>query len=215
MRIRNISLVLSGLLLGLSLACGGGSSNNASTTTPPPAPATGLAYTDPSGTGWRLLKDASSTPSRVVLNLVGPTGLKTRGVGFNLQAPSTVKFGSFSNGLAINDMGVYQLLSAANADPNEPIALVGGVKPNNVLTVGIFQKDRNQNAQDSGSALCQIAIVFDATKGLATGDRVTLQISKAKAIPEDIGSVSDELYILDKKMKMTDLSIGLGSLSAK
>jgi hypothetical protein len=211
MRTRSLSLLLSGLVLALALACGGGSS---STTAPAAPAATGLSYTNPSGSGWRLLKDTSSTTTRLVLNLVGPAGLKTRGVGFNLQAPPAVKFGAFPNGLAINDAGVYQLLSVAQADPNEPVALVGGVKSGNLLTAGIYQKDRAQNAQDSGSTLCQIAIVFDATKGLSAGNALPLQITKAKVIPEDIGTVTDDLFTLDKKMKMADITIAIGSLSA-
>lgn len=216
MRNRNLSLVLSGLLLGLAIACGGGSSSAPTATTAPPAvPAQGLGYSDPTGTGWRLVKDSSSTSTRIVLNLVGPSGLKTRGVGFNLQAPSTIRFGAFPNGLALNDKGVYRLLSVGSEDPNEPIALVGGVKSGNLLTAGIFQKDRNQEAQDSGAALCQIALLFDAGKGLLAGERLSLAVVKAKAIPEDIGAVSDELWLLDKKMRMTDISIALGTLSAK
>ena len=218
MRIRNLSLLLSGLALGLALACGGGSSNTPVATAPAPTPApaaTGFSYSDPTGSGWRLLKDASSTPTRLVLNLVGPSGLKTRGVGFNLQAPSTVRFGTFSNGLALQDAGVYQLLSAAQADPSEPIALVGGVMSGNVLTAGIFQKDRAQAAQDSGVALCQVALVFDASQGLRAGDKLTLQVSKAKVIPEDIGATSDPLYVLDQKMKMAAISLAIGSLSAQ
>jgi hypothetical protein len=212
MRIRSLSLLLASLVLTLSLACGGGSGSPSAAA--PAAAATGLAYTNPSGSSWRLVKDASSTPTRLVLNLVGPAGLKTRGVGFNLQAPATVKFGAFANGLAIHDLGVYQLLSVAQADPTEPVALVGGVKSGNLLTAGIFQKDRAQTAKDSGSTLCQIALVFDATKGLAMGDQLALQITKAKAIPEDIGTVTDDLFTLDKKMKMADITIAIGSLSA-
>lgn len=214
MRTPALSLLLSGLVLGLSLACGGGSHSTPATAAAPLPPATGLAYTDPTGSGWRLMKDASSTSGRLVLNLVGPAGLKTRGVGFNLKAPASVKFGAFANGLAIQDSGVYQLLSSAQADPNEPIALVGGVKPGNVLTAGIFQKDRAQAAQDSAGPLCQIAIVFDATQGLYAGDKLPLQITKAKVIPEDIGAVTDSLFVLDKKMKLADISLAVGSLSA-
>jgi len=214
MRNHSRSLLLTSLVLGLALACGGGSHSAPAAAATAPA-ATGLTYANPTGSGWRLLKDASSTSTRLVLNLVGPSGLKTRGVGFNLQAPATVKFGAFNNGLAIQDAGVYQLLSIAQADPNEPVALIGGVKPGNVLTAGIFQKDRAQSAQDSGTTLCQIAFVFDATSGLHAGDKLPLQITKAKVIPEDIGEVTDDLLTLDKKMKMADITLAIGSLSAQ
>lgn len=201
-------LALPALLL--ALACGGGAS---SSTSPAPA-ATGLAYTDPPAGGWRLVKDAASTPTRLVLDLVGPAGLKTRGVGFNLQGGSGVRFGSFDNGLPIQDAGTYQLLSAA-ADPNEPVALAGGVKPGNLLSVGIYQKDRAQPAQDSGAPLCRIAILFDAAQHLPAGQALPIEVLKAKAIPEDIGAATDDLWTLDRKMRMADISIATGALATR
>ena len=211
MRLRTLSLAFAGILLPLALACGGSSSS--STNSAVSTPARSLSYTDPAPTGWRLVKNASSTGTRIVLDLVGPSGLKTRGVGFNLQASPRLKFGTFANGLPINDTGVYQLLSAA-ADPNEPIALIGGVKPGNLLSVGIYQKDRTQAAQDSGAPLCQIAIVLDPARGISAGDRLQLQVVKAKAIPEDIGAVTDDLWTLNQKARMADITIATGTLSA-
>jgi hypothetical protein len=204
------------LFLGLSLlglaACGGGASAPAVT----PAPdAKALVYTDPAGTGWRLTKDTSSTPTRIVLNLTGPTGLMTRGVGFNLQAPAGAKFGAFADGLPIRDAGIYQLHMAGSTDPSEPMAITGGVKPGNILSVGIYQKDRNQPAQDSGTTLCQIAIEFDASAKVAAGAPLTLKILKAKVIPEDIGTKSDDLWTLSQKMRMADISIATGTLAAQ
>jgi len=214
MRIPSLYSLLAGLVLSLTFACGGAHTSD-STGDPAgqAAIAEGLSYKDPASTGWRLVKDASSTSTRLVLNLVGPAGLKTRGVGFNLQAPSSVKFGTFSNGLPIGDTGVYQLLSASSADPNEPVALTGGVKEGNLLTVGIFQKDRAQGPKDSGSALCQI-VLLPGDK-LRTNSLIALTVPKAKIIPEDIGSVTDELWLLDKKMKMADITISLGTLTAR
>jgi hypothetical protein len=173
-----------------------------------------MAYTDPTGSGWRLLKDASSTPTRLVLNLVGPTGLMTRGLGLNLQLPASVKAGVFGNRLPINDLGVYDLLSAAD-DPSEPVALMGGIKGGNLLSVGIYQKSRDKAAKDSGAALCQVALEFDATAGLHVGDSMALSVVKAKAIPEDIGQVSDDIYVLNKKVRMADITIALGALTAQ
>ncbi len=214
MRMPTLSPLFTGLLLSLALACGGAhtttSADDASGQT---AMAEGLSYKDPASAGWRLVKDASSTSTRLVLNLVGPAGLKTRGVCFNLQAPTTVRFGTFANGLPIGDTGVYQLLSAGSADPNEPVALPGGVKEGNLLTVGIFQKDRAQGAKDSGAALCQIVLI--PGDKLRSGTPIALAIPKAKVIPEDIGSVTDELWLLNQKMKMADIRIALGTLTAR
>jgi len=214
MRIRTLSLLSPALALLLGLACGGGSHSAAPAPAPAPNPAQGLSYTNPTGTGWRLVKDPSSTATKIVLNLVGPAGLKTRGVGFNLQAPAGVTFAAFSDGLPIHDTGVYQLQTLGSTDPSEPLAITGGVKKGNLLSVGIYQKDRDQPAQDSGVALCQIALQFDAAAGLKAGTSLTLSIPKAKAIPEDIGAITDDLWTLDQKMRMANLSIAVGTLTA-
>lgn len=210
MNLRTRSLLLSGLLLGLGLACGGGSD-------PAPAvaatPATGLAYTDPTGTGWRLVKDPASTPTRLVLALVGPAGVRTRGVGFNLQGPAPISFQTFASGLLVEDTGVYQLLSGA-LDPTEPVARVGGVKPGNVLSVGVYQKGREQDAKDSGAPLLRIALALKAGASLEAGTPLPLAVLKARAIPEDIGQPTDDPFTLDKKLRMTDLPIAVGTLTA-
>ena len=214
MRIRTLSLLAPALALVLGLACGGGSHPATPAPAPAPALAQSLVYTDPTGTGWRLVKDTSSTATRLVLNLVGPSGLKTRGVGFNLQAPAGVKFAAFSNGLPISDAGVYQLTALGSTDLSEPLAMTGGVKKGNILSVGIFQKDRAQSAQDSGATLCQIALQFDATASLSTGTPLGLAVLKAKVIPEDIGLVTDDTWTLSKKMVMPTISIAVGTLTA-
>lgn len=181
---------------------------------PPSGPslAVGLDYQDPAGDGWRLVRDPSSTTSRLVLDLVGPAGLKTRGVGFNLTAQN-VKFGGFANGQPIADTGVYKLRRVGSIDPNEPVALAGAVK-GNVLSAGIFQKDRDQGAQDSGSALCQIALVFRSGANLMTGTAIPLQVLKAQVIPEEIGKVTDSTWQLARELKLADISIAVGTLTA-
>jgi len=160
--------LLSGLLLGLALACSGSSDHGTATPATPAVPAaSGFTYTAPAGTGWRLVEDAASTPTRLLLDLVGPAGTLSRGVGFNLKAATGVRFGTFGTaGSPVSDAGVYELLSADPTYLYEPSLLGGGVKPGNLLTVGIFQKDRRFGAKDSGTALCQIALVFDAAAGL-------------------------------------------------
>ena len=189
---RKLGFLISGLLLSLTLACGGGSH-----TTPAPIPAataTGLAYTDPTGSGWRLVKDVHSTPTRLLLNLVGPAGLNSRGAGFNLKAPAAIRFGAFTeSGFPIKDLGAYELWNtnpwpgdgsvAAGSDPLEPRLIAGGVKAGNVLTVGIFQKDRRASAKDSGQPLCQIALEYDSAANLKAGDVIPLAVTRPSTWP--------------------------------
>lgn len=223
---RKRTLLLSGLLLllGLSVACGGGS--NSAAPVVPAGQAKGLAYTDPTGTGWRLVKDPASTSTRLLLNLVGPAGLKTRGAGFNLKAPAGVQFGNFTETtFPIKDLGVYTLWNTdpypydgsviPGSDPLEPRLLAGGVKAGNLLTVGDFQKDRRATAKDSGQPLFQIALEFDATAPLKAGDVLALTITKAKLIPEDIGAFSGNPTLeMIQKSVMQDMTLAVGALHA-
>ena len=76
--------------MALTLACSGGGGGG--TTTPPPPPKTiadTLTYTDPSGTSFRLVRNASlSTSSKLVLDLMGPAGTG-QGVAFIVSADQT------------------------------------------------------------------------------------------------------------------------------
>ncbi|MEP6504027.1 MAG: hypothetical protein ABJD97_11895, partial [Betaproteobacteria bacterium] len=66
----NSKLLLSFLFASTLAACGGDSEpTTPPAPPPPPAPAvapTHLAYTDPTSSGWRLVKDASSTDTTIV-----------------------------------------------------------------------------------------------------------------------------------------------------
>ncbi len=161
-----------------------------------------------------------------MLNLVGPSGLKTRGAAFNLKAPATVKFGNFTeSGWPIADAGVYELWNtdpmgdgsvAPGKDPLEPRLFAGGVQPGHVLTVGIFQKDRRATAKESGQPLCRIALEFDAAANLKAGDALALTITKARHMAEDIGAFSTTVtYDMAAKSHLVDMNIAVGTLSAK
>lgn len=233
---RKYRLLALALIVGLAVACGGGSGTPAAPTASAPAgvAATGLAYTDPTSTGWRLVQDPASTPTRLLLNLVGPTGLKTRGVAFNLQAPPAVKYGTFHVDIPgtdkfsehpIKDLGVYYLLNTTPQlgwypytqgirHPLEPIMLGGGLKPGNVLTAGIFQKDRREGAKESGVPLCQIALELNATAGAVSGEALPLAVPKAKYMAEDIGAGLEVTLELIEKGRLLNTQIAVGSLRA-
>jgi hypothetical protein len=117
-----------------------------------------------------------------------------------------VRFRNFdSSGWPIEGTGVYEL---GNQDPcpagdpmpppncwpdphpPEPVLLAGGLKAGNVLTVGIFQKDRRVSPKPSGVPLARIALELDPAAGLRAGAALPLEVLKAKYSPEDIGAFS-------------------------
>jgi|1185.fasta_scaffold27217_2 hypothetical protein len=217
-------LALAVAFLGLLAACGGNSK-------PAPAPGTpsavGFDYEDPSGSDWRLVRDSSSSATRIVLNLVGPAGKKGRGVAFNLRSDGTVKFARFANGSYINDLGVFQLtnkhgaFSVVDGKPvtNDVGAIVGGVKEGGrVLSVGAFQKDRSWPAQALDQPLYQIAIAFDPAQALPSGAVIPLVFLKARSIPENIGDnpedPSGNPVTWATRYRIDDVKVAVGRLVA-
>lgn len=168
--------------LVLLLACGGGGGGSSSAAAQQPA-ATGLKYTDPAATGWRLVKDPASTPTHLVLDLVGPAGTLTRGAAFNLQSDAAkVAWGKVS-GAYIEDLGVFEL-AADPTDPNEPKLLVGGFK-GSTLSVADVQKLPIYAAKDAGQPLFRVAVDFSAAAKLHSGDSIPLSVTKARSLKDD------------------------------
>jgi hypothetical protein len=138
----------------------------------------------------------------------------------NVVAPPAVKFARFeSTGFPVEDAGVYELLNTApwdGPDPLEPKLLAGGVKPGNLLTVGVFQKDRRATAKESGRPLLRIALELDPAAGAVSGDPLPLSIVKARHMAEDVG-VFDAYPTVDmaRKAHLVDMPITVGELHAE
>ena len=226
----NSKLILSFALTATLAACGG-DDNSTPPAPPPPPPAvapTHLSYTDPTSTGWRLVKDASSTDTKIVLDLVGPSGTQTRGVGFNLKKGMGLAFGKFPSGAYALDTGVFQLKgtntnfeSYAGTAADPMLFVSAPLKSGDVLSTGIFQKDRTNVPKDSAAPLVQIAVTLgDFTKlDLATVNASTdpygVHVVKARIVPADIGGMDFNLTAdVIAKAKMQDITVDTGTFTA-
>ncbi len=214
---RFLSLIAPAALV-LLVACGGGSDPAA----PAPSPAASLAYTDPVATShdWKLVKDASSTGSFLVLNLVGPSdGSTYRGVGFTLKLdPTKLKAGKFKDATG-NPLGYYKdggiFLDKNNAHNDMPPSLQAGGYLNGNLMVGIYQKtdealwgtDRGAIAKNCSGTVLQVALELDPSLKAMPGE-VPLTITKAKLIQ---GLLADAMW----DRRMVPVTIKVGTLTLK
>ena len=222
----NLKLLAPVLLAAALAACGGGSTPAAAP--PPTVTPTSMTYTDPTGTGWRLVRDAASTPTRLVLDLVGPEGTQTRGVGFNLKRGMGLAFGKFDNGGYARDTGVFQLKgtnanfeSYAGTDADPVLFVSAPLKSRDVLSTGIFQKDRTNGPKDSTAPLVQVVVTladFNATNVAtvnASSDPYGLHVVKARIVPSDIGGANFQLTTDTlKKARMQDITVDTGTVTA-
>ena len=163
--------LLAASILTLSLACGGGGGSS----TPSTPAATGLAYTDPTGTGWRLVKDPSSTSTHLVLNLVGPAAGSGYGVGFTFAVDQTKA--AWARVVPADTEYVKNV--AYNLGTGSQF-LKGKVQGNNLLA-GVFQKGVGGAAVSYGSgALVRVALDF--VPGSAAGTAIPLTVSSSQEL---------------------------------
>jgi hypothetical protein len=216
-------------LSALVLTAGCGGSPKSSTPIAPPAPPQALSYQDPSGTGWRLVRDSSSSGARIVLNLVGPAGVSARGVGFNLRRGTNLVFGTFANGAYAHDTGVFELKGGnpnfepyAGTDADPVLFVAAPLPPGLVLSTGIFQKDRSFSAKDAAQPLVQVAIELKPGSPGVTADLGSqyvaygLEVMKARMIPADIGAPDFRLTVeAIARAKMQDIVVAVGTITAQ
>jgi hypothetical protein len=159
------------------------SSKKATATITVPA-AEGLAYADPTGTGWRLVKNsAESTANHLVLDLVGPSGQAGRGVDLTLSADATR-----ASWAKVSAADAEHVTNRAFAIGTTPRLLKGTVSEDKLL-VGVFQKGSATPATEYSSALVSVALELKPSPSLPSGALLPLALVKAHAL-SDSGTLS-------------------------
>jgi hypothetical protein len=143
-----------------------------------------MVYTDPSGGGWRLVRNASSTNTHLVLDLLPAAG-SGRGVALTLQA-DTAKVAwarvASADPEYLKPGGVYALGGGT-------AALLGTVKGTD-LVAGIFQKGKGNAASYGTAPVLSVALDFNTSLNLAPGTTVSLSVKKAAHSPA-AGALAD------------------------
>lgn len=173
------------------LACGGGGGGAAPNPAPGPQAST-LIYTDPTGSGYRLVANpALSTASRLTLDLVGPAGQAGQGVAFILQTDATKVSWTQPSG---SSSLVQNLAFALGSTPQ---AVVGLVKANGALHGAVFQK---AGSVSLGQPLLRVSLTL-APGAVSTGTPTTFAFTTGNGL-SDSGAIAP-------------ISIAIGTLVAK
>jgi len=184
--------LLSGMSLVLALACGGGGSEK--NTPEPPPPASALAYQNPTTSGFRLVKNASSNDTRLVLDLLGPSGTSARGVALFVSVDGAKAAWVHPTGAPGNCVAPGNVFPLG-ASPQMLASKVQG----GVLQVGIFQK--GGTAKVLGSApILSLALDF---KGAPKGP-ISLSTTGAK-----------QATVLNADGTLSPITVDVGALSAQ
>ena len=183
--------------LATLLACGGGGGSS----TPPPAPTTAasLAYTDPATGTYRLVKNASSSGSHLVFDLLGPSSGTAMGASITLSADTTrvtwvdVPAGGttatlLKNGTQFN-LGAGLPIQKAKATGN-------------VLQATVAQKNPSPAVPLNGTLL-QVALDLKSGLGLTPGTAITLSADSTKC------------QILDGAGIISPITVTVGTLTAQ
>jgi len=174
MKNTTISMIAATLALAGFLACGGGGDKK-------PVPATKLEYTDPTGTGYRFVKAASSTATKLVLELRGPATETGRGVSFSVTSdPTKAAFVKVDQGDP-----EYAQNAAFDLGSTEP-KLFKGVLDGNSLKVSVAQKGNTITAKPLDNALVRIAM--EMKQGIAQNTTISFAASDARELPASGGS---------------------------
>jgi hypothetical protein len=184
------------LALAALLACGGGGGGS---TPPAPATATSLAYTDPATGTYKLVKNAASSGSHLVLDLMGPSSGTASGITVTLSADAAkvtwvdVPAGGTTAVLVQNGTQ----FNLGTGTPIQKAKAAAGL-----LQATVAQKGLAVPAASLNGALLRVALDLKSGLGLAQGTAITLSADAAKS------------QVLDGAGAITPIIISVGTLTA-
>jgi len=168
------------IILASLMACGGGggsSSTNGGGTPDNPNAATKLVYTDPTPTStqWVLKKDAASTDTHLILNLMPPSdAVSGFGLGVTINAPSSLAWSKVNSADA-------QLIHNTAYNLGTGAQLIKAVSKNGDLITGIYQKGLTTTPVAHGAgAVSSIAL------DLASGAQKTASVSLSVKVSQEL-----------------------------
>lgn len=188
------------LALATLLGCGGGGGGSATPAPAPPATATSLSYVDPASGTYKLVKNASSSGSHLVLDLVGPSTGTAMGVSITLSTDATkatwVDVPAGGTTAVLMQNGTQFTLGSGT--PIQKAKATSGV-----LQATIAQKDPTAPASLNGSLL-RVALDLKSGLGLTQGTAITLSADAAKC-----------QVLTDKASNPTTITVSVGTLTAQ
>lgn len=176
-------MLMSGSLLLLA-ACGGGGGGSPSPQPTPPAKASGLAYTDPAGGDFRLVRDGASTSAKLILRLVGPAASTGRGVAFTFTVDPAM-----ADLVKVADSDVEYVQNGDAFVLGDTPRLLKGIKQNGMLRVTVSQKGPG-SARALDATLLRVALQFKASPALDAGTAIPVSVTEGQYLPATGGPVA-------------------------
>ena len=161
------------------VACGGGGGGSSPAPTPT---ATGLAYTDPTSGTFLLKKDAASSGSHLVLDLVGPATGTASGVTLTLNADTTKV--AWTNVAATDPANTLVQNGTFNLGSGTPI-LLARTYGTTTLMATVAQKGLAVTPASLNGVLLKVALDLKPNLGLAQGTTIQLSADSTKSLVLD------------------------------
>lgn len=185
------------LSLGALLACGGGGGGS---TPPAPVTATSLAYADPTTGTYKLVKNAASSGSHLVLDLMGPSSGTAAGITITLSSDvSKVTWVDVpAGGTTAVLMQNGTQFNLGTGTPIQKAKATAGV-----LQATVAQKGLAVPAASLNGALLRVALDLKAGLSLSQGTAITLSADANKC------------QVLDGAGTITPITLSVGNLTAQ